>query len=78
MTRGCDTLGGCWVARELLQGGMNAPLVVFCLRSKVAQLAADMVGVDFSLVSFDFHRVQLLLHVRPKHVQLLDFQLSRL
>ena len=78
MTRGCDALGDSWVVRKLLQGGMNAPLVAFRLRPKLAQLTPEVIGINLCFVTFDFHRVQLLLHMCPKRVQQLDFHLSRL
>ena len=78
MTRGCDALGDSWVVRELLQGGMNAPLVAFCLRPKLAQLTPEVIGINLCFVTFDFHHVQLLLHMCLKLVQQLNFHLSRL
>ena len=78
MTCSCDTLGYSWAVRKLLQGGMNALLVAFRLRPKLAQLTPEVVGIYLCVVTFDFHRVQLLLHMCPKFVQQLDFHLSRL
>ena len=78
MTCSCDTLGYSWAVRKLLQGGMNALLVAFHLRPKLAQLTPEVIGINLCFVTFDFHRVQLLLHMCPKRVQQLDFHLSRL
>lgn len=78
MKRGCDTLGDSWAVRKLLQGGVNAPLIAFGLRPKLAQLTPEVIGIDTRLVAFNLDGIHVRFHVHPKFFKFLDFGLSRL